>query len=173
MCVSRLILAYTLLINKTHCMNTYITIKSHSSGAFSGFKHLFYNHLSFYQCCVCIHFWCCNRRIAVWNCYDWPVTISTLCMSPGGGQADPEPAEGQQFPLRLPRWGGVSPHEPGGEGPPAERSLQRRGLHRGGRSLVRQKGKGATVSQPLMPVPKIRCYQFCEMLSPYHVWRKN
>lgn len=58
----------------------------------------------------------------------------------GGGQADPEPAEGQQFPFRLPRWGGVSTHEPRGQGSPAERSLQCGGVHRGGRGFVRQKG---------------------------------
>lgn len=62
---------------------------------------------------------------------------------PGGGQA--ESAEGQQFPFRLARRGGVSPHEPRGEGSPAERSLQRRGLHRGGRSLICQKGSQAAL----------------------------
>ena len=65
---------------------------------------------------------------------------------PGGGQADSEPAEGQQFPFRLARWGGVSSHEPRGKGSPAERSLQRRGLHRGGRSLICQKGRQAAVA---------------------------
>jgi len=62
----------------------------------------------------------------------------------GGDQADSEPAEGQQFPLRLARWGGVSTHESGGKGPPAERSLQRGGLHGGGCSLICQKGRRIT-----------------------------
>lgn len=60
--------------------------------------------------------------------------------SAGGGQADPEPAEGQQFSFRLARWGGVSTHEPRGQGPPAERSFQCGGVHRGGRGFVRKKG---------------------------------
>lgn len=59
----------------------------------------------------------------------------------GGGQADPEPAEGEQFPLRLPWWGSVSTHEPCGQGSQAERSLQCRGLYRGGCGLICQKGR--------------------------------
>ncbi len=57
----------------------------------------------------------------------------------GGSQAAAEPAE-SQLSLRLSWRRGVSSHEPRGEGPPAERSHQRWGLHRGGRHLVRQEG---------------------------------
>lgn len=69
--------------------------------------------------------------------------------SSGGGQADSEPAEGQQFPFRLTWWGGVSTHEPGGKGSPAERSVQRRGLHRGGCSLICQKGRSIRLQDRL------------------------
>lgn len=58
---------------------------------------------------------------------------------PGGSEAAPEPAEGQ-LSLRLSWRRGVSSHEPRGEGSQAERSHQRRGLHRGGRRLLRQEG---------------------------------
>lgn len=62
-----------------------------------------------------------------------------LLFFPGGSEAASEPAEGQ-LSLRLSwRWG-VSSHEPCGEGSQAERSHQRRGLHRGGRRLLRQEG---------------------------------
>ena len=60
--------------------------------------------------------------------------------SAGGGQTDPEPAEGRQLPVRLAGRGGVPAHEPRGQRSPAKRSLQRRGLHRGGRRILRQKG---------------------------------
>lgn len=69
---------------------------------------------------------------------DWPPSNAPTV---GRGKADSESAEGQQFPIRLARWGGVPPNEPRGEGPQTERSLQRRGLHRGGCGHICQKGR--------------------------------
>ena len=60
---------------------------------------------------------------------------------PGGEHADAAAAEGLGLPLGLPRGGGLPPHEPCGAGTPPPRGHQRRGVQRGGRRLLRQKGQ--------------------------------